>query len=573
MRRKRIVSSIAALAMAASAFAGMAVTASAAEITESDVVFGVYDAENKTVSPQTEFTVDNGEGTTYTYIDTTYMEGSVLVGNQGGGRNYNFSEPVTSGVVKLAMNYTIPASSPSSGERYVWNIMGMNGAGEAITIASSVSGIGDLNWSDATLLRVTNSEGEVETVLGHNYQPRTRNCFILRDLTIDMGKKTLTYDFLTYSGGGSGQLNGNTTVVSGTINLPNDIASITGLNVPRNGNSFDMYMDNVMFYHIPADEDAAVSLTVNYMAGEDQIGSKVVDVSSYKIGDTVTYTFPAYVTDSNGKVYSYGSDTYSASTVLANAQDSVNVSYTAIDGSAQYMEFDGNTEIANVDKASNGAMTTGIQDGIDTIMVAEDGIYTVIFATGRRSDEATSNREGTWYVNDNTAEAKVLTFSGANPGEHSWESITLHQGDVIKVDGFNSKCAIDYVLIIKTGDIPVEPEPETDYVAANVSKSADESGLFIGDEGEEFPSAAVITGTVDATDLAENGKYTWVVNVNDNLFAKEFTATTTISGNSDVVFGLIVYNFEDVGLTDVNADDVQARLYLKGLDEITQPIE
>ena len=60
MRRKRIVSSIAALAMAASAFAGMAVTASAAEITESDVVFGVYDAENKTVSPQTEFTVDNG---------------------------------------------------------------------------------------------------------------------------------------------------------------------------------------------------------------------------------------------------------------------------------------------------------------------------------------------------------------------------------------------------------------------------------------------------------------------------------------------------------------------------------
>lgn len=237
------------------------------------------------------------------------------------------------------------------------------------------------------------------------------------------------------------------------------------------------------------------------------------------------------------------------------------------------MEFDGNTEIANVDKASNGAMTTGIQDGIDTIMVAEDGIYTVIFATGRRSDEATSNREGTWYVNDNTAEAKVLTFSGANPGEHSWESITLHQGDVIKVDGFNSKCAIDYVLIIKTGDIPVEPEPETDYVAANVSKSADESGLFIGDEGEEFPSAAVITGTVDATDLAENGKYTWVVNVNDNLFAKEFTATTTISGNSDVVFGLIVYNFEDVGLTDVNADDVQARLYLKGLDEITQPIE
>lgn len=507
MRMKKAVSAFAALTIAAGAFAGMAVTASAAEVTADDVVFGVYDSETKMVSPQEEFTVDAGEGSTYTYIDTTYMEGSVLVGNQSGGRNYNFLDAVTSGKVKLAMNYTIPAS----GTKNVWNIMGKNSSGEDIIIASSVSGIGNGNWDTATLLSVKDVSGETVTVTGTNYQPRTRNCFILRDLTIDIDQKTLTYDFLTYPGGSGGSLNDETRAVSGTINLPADIVSITGLNVPRNGGSYNMNMDNIMFYHIPIDEGVATTLTVNYVSGESVVGSKIIDVSSNKVGDTVDYTFPAYVTGSDGTIYSAEADTFKASKELTAVKDTVNVSYIPINETAQYMEFDGNVNIANSDKASNGAMTNGIQNGIDTIKINEDGVYTVTVATGRTSEEATSNRYGVWYINDNTEDTKELAFSGPDPGAHSYESIELHSGDIIKVKGSNSKCALDYVLIVKTDDI--DPEPtlpgETE---AKLVKDFNDQDLADAENGASIWSATVegtgtsyssMTATVKAKGIAE----------------------------------------------------------------------
>ena len=532
MRRKRIVSSIAALAMAASAFAGMAVTTSAAEIKENDVVFGVYDAETKTVSPQTEFTVDNGEGETYTYLGTTYMEGSVLVGNQGGGRTYNFETPVTDGEVKLAMDYTIPAS----GTKNVWQINGTNTAGENVVIAASVSGIDRDNWADVTLLSALNNNGETETVIGTNYQPRERNCFILRDLTINLDKKKLTYEFVTYRDGSSGQLTGSSTVVSGSINIPNDIASVIGLEVPRNGSSYNMNMDNIMFYHIPKDEDAAISLTVNYMSGDSNLGNKIIDVSSNKVGDTVDYTFPAYVTGTDGTVYYSGVDSFKSSKQLGSATDTVDVSYSPVSGIAQYMEFDGNISIANADKASNGAMTNGIQDGIETIKVNADGVYTVTIATGRTSEEATSNRNGAWYVNNNTESQKELSFDGLNPGAHVYEDVQLHSGDVIKVDGFNSKCALDYVLIVKTGELEPEPsEPETTKSVTKISESVDKEGSAAVSYMAKFD----VTGS-----LGVNG-ITWTITgagekVGDTKpVSDKFENQTTVTDGA-IVFGLVI---------------------------------
>lgn len=529
MKFKKLVSAVSALTVAAGCIAGMTITASAADITADDVVFGVYNAETKTVSPQTEFTVDAGEGTTYTYIDTTYMEGSVLVGNQANGRTYSFKNPVIDGNVVLAMNYTIPAAGPKN----IWNIMGTNEAGEEVIVASSISGIANLNWSDATLLSVTNSEGTVETAVGHNYQPRTRNCFILRNLTINMAAKTLSYDFLTYPDGSSGSLTNKTVTVSGTISLPEDIVSITGLNVPRNGNSYDTQMDNIMFYHEPADENSAVSFTVNYKDAEGAtIGSKVYDVSSYKIGDSFNYILPAYIQEGT-TVYGMQTapETLTGSKEISQAEDSVDIVYGKTYENAQFMEFDGNADIYDSNKASNGEMKSAIQGGVQTITVENDGVYSVVIATGKTTADKTE-RTGSWNVNGTNTTS--LTFN-QTPSEYKFDNITMHTGDIINVVGFDSKCAVDYIYIYKTGDISVAPT--TPEFSINLGDA------YVSNGTEDFADQ-VATGYIATISNTGAEGTTTKVNVTVDTATQSAPVTVTLANGASVYIGMVLNNVD-----------------------------
>lgn len=220
----------------------------------------------------------------------------------------------------------------------------------------------------------------------------------------------------------------------------------------------NIYKPQIIIEYIEGtDVEYGEKVNVNYMCNAESIAAGTEnDISNKVIGiDTYAYTYPAYILNGNS-LYKSVLDYYSNELMITEKNPVINIEYSSVGtGTYQYMEFDGNTDIANANKASNGEMMNGIQGGVATLTVAEDGVYDVVIATGRTSGEATSTRTGKWYINDDSDNSNDLTFSGQNPGEHEYGGVELHKGDVIKVQGANSKCALDYVLIKKTGDIVV----------------------------------------------------------------------------------------------------------------------
>ena len=590
MRRKRIVSSIAALTMAASAFAGMAVTASASAWTNpytmsnAEEITNVYlgtDNGNGTVTPE-DFEEYEDLGA-FDSVIATRDSGIVAPGDTEGknqygtgyglsintGANskdtYSFKNEVTSGKLIFRGDFAnvqrneyieILGRDSENNEVSIFKIVGANSNYGAINVYNNGIAVdqsrNSINWRNQYGLTVSS-------------------------VVIDLETQTVSwsYDGIRASTNNDNNHNGTYETVATRITgiaIGNDASSRVGTSPT---------LDNIALYSV---DYRSNSKDYTVTAVSDSVNLGIINTGIGVIGEPSVITGIPEVIEKDGTFYRLSDSNVTNHTFsyLVDETGSATVNYTA---SSSIIAYDEAENLENVLEAtsgevySNGAYSAVTSRAIAALGTFRAGQYKITYYLVDRGDRGFYIRD----MSNNDEDTNTIANSGTNrdsiAGEYEVE-FTLTQETTIGVSGFtsdvgkyNQSSNVDYIIVERTGDLPVDPEPETDYVAANVSKSADESGLFIGDEGEKFPSAAVITGTVDATDLAENGKYTWVVNVNDNLFAKEFTATTTISGNSDVVFGLIVYNFEDVGLTDVNADDVQARLYLKGLDEITQPIE
>ena len=272
----------------------------------------------------------------------------------------------------------------------------------------------------------------------------------------------------------------------------------------------DTYKPQIIIEYVEGtDIEYGEKATVNYICDSQNIAPVLEnDISSKVIGvDKYAYTYPAYILNDN--------------TLYKSLLD-----YSLGIGTYQYMEFDGKTDIANANKASNGQMQSGIQGGVDTLVVTEDGVYDVIIATGRLSSEATSVRNGIWYINDDISNAKELSFSGQAPGEHEYNGVTLHQGDVIKVQGANSKCALDYVLIKKTGDIVV-PIPSA-VSATHVQDYTDETAEDAATGASLWQALIEGTGTAyNAFDIAGTIKDAeGVVKTNSNQYDMGTTIST-----------------------------------------------
>lgn len=581
MRRKRIVSSIAALTMAASAFAGMAVTASAETITEN--------YESSEVSVGFEKIAGRGSGTvsegTGSNTSQTYKL-SAASNEQNAVPGLHLMSKVSSGwITSISFDCTVSNYSSvvlGNAASYETAVEGSQATGNTVS-ASVEDGVAftfgttrqRVGGNNSNCFDINNGQtlNEVTFTAGNWYHV---------EVSLDNDNKTATYTISNYGEEDS--------IKNGTVGfMDTDIPYVDSIILRSGNNNATINIDNINI----TTEVVSHTVTVNNNL-TPTVGGVINTQEKFEVieGASYTYPYPRYIVN-DGTIYGYTSGSTSIDSVIEDT--TMELVYNEIEDAVYFSEAEAlctNSELIAEDVAYSAGkyapmVAANSMAGAYGIGTFSAGEYKVTAHIVSRTDRGLKLRDANGTLQYGVDADVVADIANSNTTAGSTVSVdfVLEEETTLKLTGIttsnnrlNQSADFDYILIERTGDLPVDPEPETDYVAANVSRSADESGLFIGDEGEEFPSAAVITGTVDATDLAENGKYTWVVNVKgsdnaDNLFAKEFTATTTISGNSSVVFGLVVYNFEDVGLTDVNADDVQARLYLKGLDEITQPIE
>ena len=545
MNIKKLVSAVSALAMAGSVFAGLAVTASAADIQESDVVLGIYDPETKTVSPQTEFETDNGTlESPITLLDVTYLEGSVLNGNQANGRTYNFAAPVTAGEVKFAANYTsFNANAESFKDQ--WLIKGTLSDGTECDVVKGTRGIDSGNWPQITLITVGDT-----VVTGQQYIGRTNNCFVLRDLTINLDTKKVSYEFFMHDNGKSGVIN-STKVVQGEINLPEDLVSVTGLSLPRLGGAYDHCYDNMMFYHVPGDA-VAVNTTIK------KVGTDGTDLGSETLhgyaGDPYEYIISKYILN-DGVYYEYqgtmpATGQYIDGEVELKYAPKNNIVgfYEAEDGEISSnrnntpVQYD--SSMSGGKRANTAGNTTGGSDYIRYVMltvnVPETAYYQLDMA--HKGDVTRDDRQwsmlldatidgvktyepdGTVIGSGNVQRGSAAFFTAENAlltaGEHT---ITIYQNVAGQLP------SMDYLVITKTGE----------YVAPELPK--DENPVQVGADYKEDLSdlvtgASLWKATLDATELFYD-----TINVTVQADDGVGTATETLGGTVVTNSAVVVY--------------------------------
>lgn len=492
MNIKKLVSAVSALAIAGSAFAGLAVTASAADIQASDVVLGVYDPDSKTVSPQTEFETDNGTlDSPKILLDVTYLEGSVLNGNQSGDRSYDFAAPITTGEVKFAANYTsFAASGPSFKPQ--WYIKGYTADGTECDVISGTTGIDSGAWPQVELMAVGDT-----VVKGQLYDGRNKNCFVLRDLTINLDTKQISYNFFMHSNGSGGTVN-KTETVSGTIALPEDVVSIKGLSLPRLGDAYNHCYDNVMLYHVPADAVAVDTIIKKVGTDGADLGSETL--RGY-IGESYEYIVSKYILN-DGVYYEY-QGTMPVTGQYADGE--VELTYVPKNDVVGFYEAEdgeistnrNNTPVQNDSSMSGGKRanasgnTTGGSDVIRylrlTVNIPETAYYRLDLA--HKGDVSRTDRYwrmlldadlnavddatelGNGYVQKDTAAFLTAENALLTAGEHT---ITIYHTA-------GQLPSMDYLVITKTGVYTPPVEPELPTAEATWVKDYDNTELADAD--------------------------------------------------------------------------------------------
>ncbi len=467
MNFKKFISGVSALTIAASAFAGMAVTASAADPIEKDYL-------GTSTAPET---FDDFDGTGVTSTAGTFS-GTASGNNYFGIVNYTeIAKPEVGSAYDSTLGYptyvsgnaldtqvrgktaattTLATFNQNVGKLYFEadlyshatytqlgpSIVFYNAAGEKIAYAN-------VDYADSAYIRSYNATA---TQLDRTYDSMTfRNSnkpgigyHIGVVMDIDNDAITLTGDLINTTGVRSNRMNSGAAKTC-TIS---DIAKVT-LEFTGNAssNNFGVALDNVQIYgEVPP--EAAGAVTVKYVAGETELDSASPSVDGLYVSDTLNYYYPAYI-QKNGKVYRASTSTYDGSVVLTAAAQDVPVNYTALDGVVQYAECTDSTAPYGIEAntVSNGKVYS-IGSGTFTAMtVAEDGVYSITASAVRVNND--SFRTGNILVNDQS----VGTVNYDNTPNDTVTGVPLHEGDIISVTGNNSKSGLDYVLIQKTGDL------------------------------------------------------------------------------------------------------------------------
>lgn len=194
----------------------------------------------------------------------------------------------------------------------------------------------------------------------------------------------------------------------------------------------------------------------------DVIKNLLTDEEAY-VGKSITYSYPKYLTDSEGKVtYECTASTFTQ-TVSATEDGTTNISYKKYDGMARFFEAEdlsiGSTLVTNKN-CSSGSAQKQIKANSNIYTVDDNGIYSITLAVctgnvGTNSDGTpkkvtfTVNQDEdqlllidnvTWSVNDILKKGMIKT-----------DNLELEKGKTLLLTTSPNKNAIlDYVLMQKT---------------------------------------------------------------------------------------------------------------------------
>lgn len=321
-------------------------------------------------------------------------------------------------------------------------------------------------------------------------------------------------------------------------------ASLVGYNDYNGSFTVDAANPTVNFTMV---EKPKFNVTVNAVDGSENIIKAIKTIENCYEGQSISFYYPQYITDDNGKVIAKRNN-FGKTTTNASAT-TINVSYDTFNGQAQFIEAEAaitNATGYGSDNCSMGSAVRGITTAKNMITVAETGLYNITYAVCTNN----VNYETMVYVyaNDNEIDSWNSQHSInyiKTTGTKTISNVLLFAGDIIKIKGGSTNLILDYVLAEKTGDATVNIEvndngtasyvapcnldfegsdlkayvatavSETTITLAEVTKVA--AGEAIVVKGESCNVNVIAEADAPATNLFKAGAYT--VEAGDNIFA------------------------------------------------------
>ncbi|MCH5213254.1 MAG: LamG domain-containing protein [Oscillospiraceae bacterium] len=284
--------------------------------------------------------------------------------------------------------------------------------------------------------------------------------------------------------------------------------------------------------------DKAEKLTVSFKDGDNVVDTKTIEVTDKYVGDTYEYYFPAYVVGNDEKLYetkagskAWGRDyfaTYNKIATLDAVDSTDTIECSPVDALAyQYKEFDGaeqsSTDTTRKAMYSNGEVSQFGNTTKELLTVEQDGVYTVkIVTSGNTWADGKEIKAGEKLI------GTANYYSTAQKAEY--KNVTLKANDVITLQGADRYSAVDYILIIKTGDF------------TDASAEIDEVESY--DNGYEGAATAItfkaFAKRINGVAQAFESVAVTVEGANEGTLKKTADELGEISG--DAVFGILLKN-------------------------------
>lgn len=272
MNIKKLVSAVSALTIAASTFAGLALTAQAEDYTYT-FLYGSK-GEDGTISAQSDF--EGGAEVEKVFAGTTFITGTAL--DAKSGVTANFDSAVSTGKVVFSTAYTV-----------------LGGVANHINLVDNDgNNVVSLYPVDSKNSGTINNVAISGTGTNSAYVYTPRNVAYRITIELDLDANTYSGSQVLCTGGSSGTVNKvATTSFNGTIG--SDV-NIKGLKTLSNKNSY--YMDDILLYAVQSSEqkyDAKI---------EYKLGDEVVKTTEASVAAGNTITSETVFTENGQKYYS-----------------------------------------------------------------------------------------------------------------------------------------------------------------------------------------------------------------------------------------------------------------------------
>lgn len=526
MKFKKAVGALSALAITVSAFAGMAVTANAAET-----------ILNNNCSTTDGWVAKSGSVSTESDAEETYVS---CYGKGSGNRTaeYTFPENVTSitdGTTTLSFDF------------YFSDDFGTKNRAVAMISIGDMWSLTSTTWTDTRNDQYYTSDDPdtLLTVSKMQWYTVTATIDMDNDVASVVVKQRGTDNILC---------------LSENIPFAGGLSTLTVQSPRYDSGTRKTYIDNIIVSH-EAEKALAKDVVIQYKDGDSVIKTVTNELSGLFVGDDYSYYYPAYVQSDGGEWYKSVSTTYSNSIELNTESVTVDVVYTPVNNTIYFAEnedLENNGDIKESSALSSGKGARVLNAGTEAFTVEESGIYRITipaYCRNTRNESVYAVYKNSVAEENKIASGDAKGYSQNGPYIGVEENVELNAGDKIIIAGDEGNTSVDYVLAEKTGEIappqPVEPEA----VAATHSE----------DFTTEGDCASLWTATLTGVDgLTFDGIK--VTAKNSNGEERENSASTTvITGESSIAVYIAVNlakdtaNSKGVTVTDVDAQLVEIK--------------